>query len=182
MCYAVIPALYNNIMFGSSKQRQQKDYSTDRCRRWVLRWGRDVPASSQASWASHAPAARHLHVIARCATAKPTSRPYAICAWARRSTYTLLEVTASHVHCESGNISQKQVCVQPRTSTVNVTLPAFAAERHAAAPLQPVRGDGARCCRSISPAHRALSSKLTSHRCRRSTGQADRPTDARPFS
>jgi len=42
-------------------------------------------------------------------------------------------------------------------SAVNVTLPAFAAERHAAAPL--LLGAGTRRYRSMSPARGALSSK-----------------------
>jgi len=40
-------------------------------------------------------------------------------------------------------------------SAVNMTLPAFAAERRAAALLLP----GARCCQSISFAHTVLSDK-----------------------
>jgi len=58
-----------------------------------------------------------------------------------------------------------------------MTLPAFAPERRAAVPL--LLGAGSRRCRSISPAHTALSSKLAA---RRSMGQTDRPaSDARPF-
>jgi len=66
---------------------------------------------------------------------------------------------------------QQHMTVQPRLSAVNMMLPAFAAERRAAAPLllsevavQLVRGTGARSCRSISPACRALSSKPAGHR------------------
>ena len=68
---------------------------------------------------------------------------------------------------------QQHMTVQPRPSAVNMMLPvpAFAAERRAAAPLllsavavQLVRGTGARSCRSISPACRALSSKPAGHR------------------
>jgi len=68
-----------------------------------------------------------------------------------------------------------------RRLSINVTLPAVAAERRAAAPLlrsapiQLVRGAGARSCRSIFPAHRALSSKPASHRC--CWGQTDKRTD-----
>jgi len=46
-------------------------------------------------------------------------------------------------------------------SAVNMTLPAFAAERRAAAPLLL----GARRCRSLSPARMALSSKPAARRC-----------------
>ena len=50
----------------------------------------------------------------------------------------------------------------------------------AVAPLLP--GAGARRCRSISPAHTALSSKPAAHRCCcRSTGEMDGRSDARPF-
>jgi len=55
----------------------------------------------------------------------------------------------------------KEVCVQPRPSAVNTTLPAFAAERRAAAPLLL----GAGRCRSISAARTALSSKPAARRC-----------------
>jgi len=59
-----------------------------------------------------------------------------------------------------------------QTLTVKVTLHAFAAERRHLL-------HGARSCRSISPARRALSSKPTGRRCcSRSMGQ----TDARPFA
>ena len=48
--------------------------------------------------------------------------------------------------------------------------------------LQLVRSAGARLCRSISHARRALCSKPVGHRCCcRSMGQRDRQTDARPF-
>jgi len=64
----------------------------------------------------------------------------------------------------------EQVCVQPRFSAVNMTLPAFAAVRRAAAPL--LLSAGA-CRRSISPARMALSSKLAARRCCfRSIGQS----------
>jgi len=53
--------------------------------------------------------------------------------------------------------------VQPRSSAVNMTLPAFAAKRRAAAPL--LLGTGALRCRSISPARTALSSKPAARRC-----------------
>ena len=59
-------------------------------------------------------------------------------------------------------------------SAVNVTLPTFAAECRAAAPL--LLGVGA-CYRSISPAHRVLSSKPTACHCSsRSMGQTDGQT------
>jgi len=45
-------------------------------------------------------------------------------------------------------------------SAINVTLPTFAAERHAAVPLLL----GARHCRSISPARTALSGKPAARR------------------
>ena len=64
-----------------------------------------------------------------------------------------------------------QVCVQPPSSAVSVTLPAFAAERWL---LQ----HGACSARSIYPAHRAFSSKPAGRRCCcRSMGQTDRETD-----
>jgi len=43
------------------------------------------------------------------------------------------------------NILMKEVCVQPRPSAVNVTLPAFTAERRAAAPLLLSIGMSHRC-------------------------------------
>jgi len=77
----------------------------------------------------------------------------------------------------------EQVRVQPPTSAVNVTLPAFAAAapccgRHARrAPL--LLSAGA-YCRSISPAGLALSSKPAGGRgFYRSMGQTDEQTDAR---
>jgi len=58
-----------------------------------------------------------------------------------------------------------------------MTLPVFAAERRAAAPLLL----GARRCRSIFPAGTALSSKPAARRrCGRMMGRADRQTDRRP--
>jgi len=80
-----------------------------------------------------------------------------------------------------------QTCGQPPLSAVNVTLPAYAAKRRAAAPL--LLSDGA-CCtapearrrnyRSISLAPMALSSKPAGRRCcRRSTGQTDGRTPDR---
>ena len=70
---------------------------------------------------------------------------------------------------------------QPPPSAVNVTLPAFAAERRAAAPAAQHLKRGARNYRSISPAPMALSSKPTGRRCCcRSTGQSDRLTDTGP--
>jgi len=63
-------------------------------------------------------------------------------------------------------------------SAVNMTLPAFAAERRAAALLLP----GARRCRSISFAHMALSSKPAACRCCVwLMGQTDWRTDTGPF-
>jgi len=73
------------------------------------------------------------------------------------------------------------VCVQPHPSAVSVTLPAFAAERRAAAPL--LLSPGA-CYRSISPVRGALSSKPAACRCcgrpmgRQTDGQMDGRTDA----
>jgi len=54
--------------------------------------------------------------------------------------------------------------IKLRNSAVNVTLPAFAAERRAAAPL--LLSAGARRCRSPSSARVALSSKPSARRCR----------------
>jgi len=69
----------------------------------------------------------------------------------------------------------QEVCDQLPTSAGDVTLLAFAAERRAAAPL--LVGADARCCRSISLAHTALSSKPAARRGRGSvTGQTDRQT------
>jgi len=67
----------------------------------------------------------------------------------------------------------KKVCVQPRPSAVNTTLPVFAAERRAAAPLL-LSAPAAGTCRSISPAGRALSSKPAGH-----VDQWDRETNER---
>ena len=53
-----------------------------------------------------------------------------------------------------------QVCGQPPTSAVNVTLLAFAAVRRAAVPLLL----GARRCRSMFPVCTALSSKPAARR------------------
>jgi len=67
-------------------------------------------------------------------------------------------------YVEAGcHVVARQVCIQPRSSAVNTTLPACAAERRAAAPL--LLGAGTRCCRSISPARGALSSKPAARRC-----------------
>jgi len=60
-------------------------------------------------------------------------------------------------------------------SAVNMTLPAFAAERRAAAPL--LLSAGARRCRSPSSARVALSSKPSARRCRH--GKTDGQTDGR---
>jgi len=60
-----------------------------------------------------------------------------------------------------------------------MTLPAFAAERRRACSTAPQR---ARSYRSMSPAHRALSSRATGSRCcYRSMGQTDGRTDSRPL-
>jgi len=60
-------------------------------------------------------------------------------------------------------------------SAVNLAVPAFFAERRAAAPLLL----GARRCRSISLARTALSSKPAARRCcGRMMGQTDKQTDA----
>ena len=65
-------------------------------------------------------------------------------------------------------------------SAVDMTLPAFAAERRAAAPL--LLRAGARRCRSISSARGALSSKPAARRSGRLTmGQIDGRTDSRPL-
>jgi len=59
-------------------------------------------------------------------------------------------------------------------STVNMTLPAFAAERHAEARAAALLLPGARRCRSISFARTALSSKPAArHCCVRLMGQTD---------
>jgi len=68
-------------------------------------------------------------------------------------------------------ISLMDIQVQPRSSAVNVTLPAFPAKRRAAAPL--LLGAGV-CYRSMYLARGALSSKsVARHRCCRSIGQTD---------
>jgi len=77
------------------------------------------------------------------------------------------------------------ISLVPRLS--NMTLPAFAAERRAAAPLllsapvAGIRGAAARSCRSISPARTALSSKPAARRgCgARRVRQKDRRTPYR---
>ena len=61
-------------------------------------------------------------------------------------------------------------------SAVNMTLPAFAAERRAAAPL--LLSAGARRCRSPSSARGALSSKPSARRCR-FVARKNRRTDGR---
>ena len=66
----------------------------------------------------------------------------------------------------------KIIFVEPPSSVLNMTLPAFAAQRrhllHSAC-------SAPRSYRSISPARRAISSKLASRRCScRSMGQTDR--------
>lgn len=85
--------------------------------------------------------------------------------------------------CQHRKTQQKQVHVQPRNSVVNVTLPAFAAERRAGAPLLLLLG--ARrppLSTPISHAGTALSSKFAAATCGgRMIGQTDRRTDARPF-
>jgi len=59
-------------------------------------------------------------------------------------------------------------------SAVNMTLPASAAERRAAARAATLLLPGARRCRSISFARTALSSKLAARRCCvRLMGQTD---------
>jgi len=69
--------------------------------------------------------------------------------------------------------SCEQVCVEPRPSALDVTLPAFAAERRR---LQLVRV--ARSYRPISP----LSSKPAGRRCcYRSMGQTNGRMDTRPL-
>ena len=66
-----------------------------------------------------------------------------------------------------------QVCVEPSSSTLNMMLLAFAAERR--------HRQRARSYWSISLAHRALSSKAASSRsCCRLTGQTDGRTDTQP--
>ena len=62
-------------------------------------------------------------------------------------------VIMGHGHYTSWQGASKQVCVQHPTSADNVTLPAFAAECCAAV------APSSHCSRSISPAHRAHSSK-----------------------
>ena len=73
---------------------------------------------------------------------------------------------------------RRQVCVQPSTSVVNMTLPAFAAERRAAAPLLVSAGS---YYRWISHVRGTLSSKPAARRCI-AMGQTDgqtRQTDRR---
>ena len=71
--------------------------------------------------------------------------------------------------CKDYKRTTDRSCVQLPTSAVNVTLPAFAAERCAAATLPPNAGA---CYRSIYLAQRALSSKPAARRCQ-SMGQTD---------
>ena len=88
--------------------------------------------------------------------------------------------------CQHRKTQQKQVHVQPRNSVVNVTLPAFAAERRAGAPL--LLNAHAASARSQRP---PLSIDIS---CPRGAQQqthrppllhsidgTDRQTDARPF-
>jgi len=67
----------------------------------------------------------------------------------------MLSVIKHHAH----NCHVNQVCVEPHSSAINMTLPAFAAEHRPAA--QCCWAPGTRRCRSISLAHVALSSKPT---------------------
>ena len=69
-----------------------------------------------------------------------------------------------------------QLSVQPRPSPVYMTLPAFVAERRAAATM--LMGAGARRCRSLSPARTALSSKPP-HAAAAAIDGIDRQTDGR---
>ena len=105
----------------------------------------------------------------------------------RTHTHTRQIAVPGHKSGRWNRHSNQQVCVQPPSSAVNLTLPAFDAERRAAATLLParlqlVRGAGACSCLSISPTRRALGSKPTNptaaavDRCDRRT---DRPTDTR---
>ena len=81
---------------------------------------------------------------------------------------TIDSVTSFHpMH----NAPPQRVSVEPPSSALNMTLPAFAVERRR---LQ----HSARSYRSISPARRVLGSKPASCRCcSRSLGQTDRRMD-----
>jgi len=72
---------------------------------------------------------------------------------------TLIRLICLHKTLQDNSL----LSVQPRSSAVNMTLPAFAAKRRAAAPL--LLGTGALRCRSIYPVRTALSSKPTARRC-----------------
>ena len=103
--------------------------------------------------------------------------------------YSLLVIIIQRIRVYSRTVTDlprrriyEQVCVQLPASVFNMTLPAFAAERRAAArcclaPAPAARG--VPCSnRSISPVRGALSSKpATCRYCGRSMGQKDRRTD-----
>jgi len=77
--------------------------------------------------------------------------------------------------------NQEEVCVEPRPSALNMTLPAFAAERGR---LQQISIDSwyaAPAAIDRSAAH-ARAQQQPSHMpfCCRSTGQTDRQTDGHP--
>ena len=86
----------------------------------------------------------------------------------------------------SDSHKSQQVCVQPRLSAANTTLPSFAAERRAAVPccrarLHVLRVVDAGSRRSTSPAHRALNNKPAGRICccrlmGQTYGQTDRWT------
>jgi len=80
----------------------------------------------------------------------------------------------------------KQVCVQPSTAAVSVTLLAFAADRRAAVRVAEAArrfwAPTTRRCRSIFPAPMTASSKSTA-RDRQTVGRTpDRYTDPAPHS
>jgi len=98
--------------------------------------------------------------------ARPRPRPRPARRWSR--------ATACHTTCHRHTQTVPTVSAEPPPSALNMTLPAFGAERRRRLL------HGASCFRSISPARLALSSKPAGCSCYcRSMGQTDRRTDRR---
>jgi len=95
--------------------------------------------------------------------ARPRPRPRPARRWSR--------ATACHTTCHRHTQTVPTVSAEPPPSALNMTLPAFGAERRRRLL------HGASCFRSISPARLALSSKPAGCSCYcRSMGQTDRQT------